>query len=173
MFFMNLFSGHGTLIKGEGTTINFFFPKELGPTEKYGLSVTIKKIIKFLQTRNLQFSHRLINLIFKTNLECISYEYQFHVTEMVSEIQEQKLSIFGLHNQQQAKPLIEPMDFPGGSSGRAFAYNARDQGSIPRSGRFPGEGNGNPLQYSCLENPMDREAWQATVRGGSQRAGHN
>ena len=62
MFFMNLFSGHGTLIKGEGTTINFFFPKELGPTEKYGLSVTIKKIIKFLQTRNLQFSHRLINL---------------------------------------------------------------------------------------------------------------
>ena len=47
------------------------------------------------------------------------------------------------------------MDFPGGSSGRAFAYNARDQGSIPRSGRFPGEGNGNPLQYSCLENLMD------------------
>ena len=40
-----------------------------------------------------------------------------------------------------------------------------DLGSIPGSGRSPGEGNGNPLQYSCLENPMDREAWQATVHG--------
>ena len=42
---------------------------------------------------------------------------------------------------------------------------AGDVGSIPRSGRSPGEGNGNPLQYSCLENPMDRGAWQATVYG--------
>ena len=68
MFFMNLFSGHGTLIKGEGTKINFFFSKELGPTEKYGLSVTIKKIIKFLRTRNLQFSHRLINFQNKSGM---------------------------------------------------------------------------------------------------------
>ena len=45
------------------------------------------------------------------------------------------------------------------------ARDARDMGSIPRSGRSPREGNGNPLQYSCLENPMDREAWQATVCG--------
>ena len=43
--------------------------------------------------------------------------------------------------------------------------NARDLGSIPGSGRSPGEGNGNPLQYSCLQNPMDRGAWQATVHG--------
>ena len=43
---------------------------------------------------------------------------------------------------------------------------AGDAGSISRSGRSPGEGNGNPLQYSCLESPMDREAWQATVYGG-------
>ena len=43
------------------------------------------------------------------------------------------------------------------------AANAGDVGSIPGSGRFPGEGNGNPFQYSCLENPMDRGAWQATV----------
>ena len=50
-------------------------------------------------------------------------------------------------------------DFPGGSDGKASAYNARDLGSIPGSGRSPGEGNGNPLQYSCLENPMDRGAW--------------
>ena len=50
------------------------------------------------------------------------------------------------------------MDFPGGSDGKAFAYNAGDPGSIPGLGRSPGEGNGNPLQYSCLENPMDGEA---------------
>ena len=49
-------------------------------------------------------------------------------------------------------------DFPGGSEVKASASNAGDQGSIPGSGRPPGEGNGNPLQYSCLENPMDGEA---------------
>ena len=43
--------------------------------------------------------------------------------------------------------------------------DARDRGSIPGSGRCPGEGNGNPLQYSCLENSMDRGAWRATVHG--------
>ena len=47
----------------------------------------------------------------------------------------------------------------------ADAGNTRDLGSIPGSGISPGEGNGNPLQYSCLENPVDRGAWQATVLG--------
>ena len=51
------------------------------------------------------------------------------------------------------------MGFPGCSEVKASACNAGDWGSIPGSGRFPGEGNGNPLQYSCLENPMEREAW--------------
>ena len=51
------------------------------------------------------------------------------------------------------------MDFPGGSDGKASGYNVGDLGSIPGSGRSPGEGNGNPLQYSCLENLMDGEAW--------------
>ena len=46
-------------------------------------------------------------------------------------------------------------DFPGGSDGKESACNARDWSSVPGSGRSPGEGNGNPLQYSCLENPMD------------------
>ena len=56
-------------------------------------------------------------------------------------------------------------DFPCGSDGKASAYNAGDPGSMPGSGRSSGEGNGNPLQYSCLENPMDGGAWQATVHG--------
>ena len=51
--------------------------------------------------------------------------------------------------------LVFSLDFPGGSDGKAFAYNAGDLGSILGSGRSPGEGNGNPLQYSYLENPMD------------------
>ena len=53
--------------------------------------------------------------------------------------------------------------FPGGSEVKVSASNAGDLGLIPGSGRYPGEGNGNPLQYSCLENPLDGEAWQATV----------
>ena len=57
------------------------------------------------------------------------------------------------------------MGFPGGSDGEESACNAGDQGSIPGSGRSPGEGNGNALQYSCLENSMDRGAWRATVHG--------
>ena len=54
---------------------------------------------------------------------------------------------------------------PGGSDGKEFACNVGDMGSIPGLGRSPGEGNGNPLQYYCLENPMDRVAWWATVHG--------
>ena len=55
--------------------------------------------------------------------------------------------------------------FAGGSMVKNLPANAGDEGSIPGSGRSPGEGNGNPLQYSCLGNPMDRGAWWATVRG--------
>ena len=57
-------------------------------------------------------------------------------------------------------------DFPGGSDGKESACNAGNPGSIPGSGRSPGEGNGNPLQYSCLENFMGRGAWRDTVHGG-------
>ena len=55
------------------------------------------------------------------------------------------------------------MDFPGGSDSKASAYNAGDLGLIPGSGISSGEGNGNPVQYSCLENPMDGGAWYLTV----------
>ena len=50
-------------------------------------------------------------------------------------------------------------DFPGGSDSKASAYNVGDVGLIPRSGRSPGEGKGNPLQYSCLENSVDGGVW--------------
>ena len=57
------------------------------------------------------------------------------------------------------------MGFPRGSDGKESARNVEDPGLMPGSGRFLGEGNGNPLQYPCLENPMDRGAWWTTVHG--------
>ena len=57
------------------------------------------------------------------------------------------------------------MAFPGDPDSKESACNVGDLGLIPGSGRSPGGGHGNPLQYSCLENPMDRGAWQATVYG--------
>jgi len=63
------------------------------------------------------------------------------------------------------------LGFPGGSDRKESACNVGDLDSIPGSGRSPGERNGNPLYYSCLENLMDRGAWRATSMG-SQRAGH-
>ena len=58
-----------------------------------------------------------------------------------------------------------PLGFPAGSDGKESTCDAGDPDSIPGLGRSPGEGNGNPLQDSCLENPMDRGAWWATVHG--------
>ena len=57
------------------------------------------------------------------------------------------------------------MGFPGDSDSKESACNVGDLGLIPGLGGSPGEGNGNPLQYSCLENPIDRGAWRATVHG--------
>ena len=63
------------------------------------------------------------------------------------------------------------MAFPGGSDSKVSAYNVGDLASIPGSGRSPGEGNGNPLQYSCLENPMEDPGRLQSM--GSQRVGHD
>ena len=62
-------------------------------------------------------------------------------------------------------PLGYKLGFPGGSDDKASTCSAGNLGSTPGSGRSPERGNGNPLQYSCLGNPKDREAWQATVHG--------
>ena len=61
--------------------------------------------------------------------------------------------------------MMTYMGFPGGPEFKASACNAGDLGSIPGLGRYRGEGNSNPLQHSCLENPMDRGAWWATIYG--------
>ena len=74
-----------------------------------------------------------------------------------------KLSFPKSLSSEELKVLIVLQCFPGALDGKVSAYNVGDPGSIPGLGRSPGEGNGNPLQYSCLENSMDRGAWQATV----------
>ena len=67
--------------------------------------------------------------------------------------------------QHSKKKTLYQVGLPGGSEVKASASNAGDLGSIPGSGRSSGEGKGNPLQYSCLENRMDARAWWATVHG--------
>ena len=61
--------------------------------------------------------------------------------------------------------VVRAIFFPGGSDNKESASNMGDLGSIPGSGRSPEGGHGNPLHYSCLENPMDSRGWQATVHG--------
>ena len=61
--------------------------------------------------------------------------------------------------------IFDMISFPSSSVAKKYACNAEDLGSIPGSQRSPGEGNGNPLQYSCLENSMDRGTWRTTVYG--------
>ena len=72
---------------------------------------------------------------------------------------------------QVARILYYLWSFPGDSDNKESACNAGDLGLIPRLGKFPGEGNGDPIKYSCLENSMDRGAWQAKSVG--LRVGHN
>ena len=72
---------------------------------------------------------------------------------------------YGPRNLKYDSDIYSMMDFPGGSDAKESAYNAEDPGSIPGLGRSLGEGNGYPLQYSCLKNSIDRVAWQVIVHG--------
>ena len=101
------------------------------------LSYTLRKFLLTTFSSSFKLQHLKKNLLFT---------YDFFLSIMIIYI-----TPFSIH------------DFPGGSNDKASAYNMGDQGSIPGSGRSPGEGNGNPLQHSCLENPMDGGAWQSTV----------
>ena len=83
------------------------------------------------------------------------------------------ISNFGIHQYESlinnsSGTTIDKMGFPGGSDGKEYAHNLGDLYLIPGSGRSPGGRHGGPLQYSCLENSMDRRAWWATVHGVSK-----
>ena len=71
----------------------------------------------------------------------------------------------GILNENRVRRRFKSHDSPGGSDSKVSACNAGGPGSIPGSGRSPGEGNGNPFQYSCLKNPMDGGTWWAAVHG--------
>ena len=93
-------------------------------------------------------------------------------SDWVSGLQQVRLSPWGqgaLATEHTAGVCPNQPGFPGGSVSKEPACSAGDLGSIPGSGRSPGEENGLPLQYSCLENPMDRGAWQDTVHGVTKR----
>ena len=77
-----------------------------------------------------------------------------------------------VHGVTKSQTRLSDMNWTDSSDGKVAACNAGDPGSIPGSGRSPGEGNGNPLQYSCLENPMDREGPQGLQSKGLQRVRH-
>ena len=97
----------------------------------------------------------------------VSYSSQkiSHPSTTISHKVEQANS--GYHVKVSGKCITLPVkqDFPGGSDAKASVYSAGDLDLIPGSGRAPGLGNGNPLQYYCLENPIDRGAWKATIHG--------
>ena len=87
---------------------------------------------------------------------------------MVSEISQTKTNtiLYHLHGVSQIyNKLVNLSGFPGGSYGKESACTAGDPGLIPESRRAPGEGNGYPLQYSCLENSKDKGSWGATIHG--------
>ena len=92
----------------------------------------------------------------------IIWYYPFQICRVFSNV---PCFIFSLVVSLATKCINIISGFPGGSGSKESACNAGDQGSISGLGRSPGEGNGNPLQYSCLENSMDRGAWWATVYG--------
>ena len=104
--------------------------------------------------RVLEFQHQYFQWIFKIGFHRIDW---FDVLA----IQVILKNLLQHHNSKAStlQHLTFFKDFPSGSDGKAYAYNAGDLGSIPGSGGSSEEGNGNPLQYSCLENPKDNEAW--------------
>ena len=140
-------------------------------------------------TKNLMQASAGINCVFAaSSLVLLTSELIFYKTMLVTLpllavgsitfLHDPQICIHGLH--EVAKSItshreviklpatFRGLGFPSGSDGQESAYNARDQGSIPGLGRYPGEGNGNPLQYSCLENNMDTGSWQVTVHGVGQ-----
>jgi len=91
-----------------------------------------------------------------------------HSPQLEKALQQQRPSTANKQTKLVFKTCNRVLGFPHSAVGKEFACSAGDSGSIPRSGRSPGETNDNPLQYSCLENPIDRGAWRATVHGVSR-----
>ena len=136
------------------------------------LATVCKTIDLHMQVRLITYTHKWYNyLIYKHEWCrcCFKGTFRKLACGINTLFYKMTANYTSYHNK---APINYFAGFPGGSDGKASAYNVGDLGLIPGSERSPGEGNRNPLQYSCLENPMDQGAWWATVHG-SQRVGHN
>ena len=172
-FVLNLHKDSNDIIYYVHHTLTFFFHVLFCPvsmTWEFSFSQNhllfyqsyLNKCVKCMQikvdpwkTFNLKWVHQLIHLFFFSFFFQQIPQYYTICSWLNKQIQN-----FGFWRQ------LAKFCFPGGSEGGSLsACNVGDSGLIPGSGRSPGEGNGNPLQYSCLENPMDRRAWWATIRG--------
>ena len=138
----------------------------------------------FVYVLSKRFKHRLTLLFFlnKNKISCLFFFiHSFHLIYNTSrasfQVREHRsvrlslmdtcLSIFSLPRNCRVEsfPLVGFLGLPGGSDGTESACNAGDPGSIPGSGRSPGQGNGDPFQDSCLKNSTDRGAWRGSVHG--------
>ena len=128
-------------------------------------SLSFVTFVKRLLSSSLLSVHRVVSsaylrlLIFLPAIlipACASSGLAFRMMHSAYKLNKQGDNIQPFAN---FKPVYCSMGFPGGSDGKASACIVGDPSSIPGLGRSPGEGNGNPLQYTCLENPMDRGAW--------------
>ena len=120
----------------------------------------------FGTVRHLPFPKRFSPWLFRPPLSCLSISLT--TLSLLTSWASSSFSIFRCYTVIRLSLILSfshLIYFPSSSNGKESACNAGDPGSIPGSGRSPGEGNGNPLQYSCLENPVDRGAWRATVHG--------
>ena len=124
----------------------------------------------------LQADIILITEMMKTG--CLTVEPILHACQDLAQVGFPSVTFLRLYNlksfqfsqgNEMRNARVIDWGFPGGSGVKNLPVNAGDAGSIPGLGRSPGEGNGNPLQYSCLRNAMDRGAWQAIVHGVAKR----
>ena len=129
-----------------------------------------KKIFKCKRMINFMWTRILMSWVYCTHQKNKILKESLRVT----------LGLLDCHSQRQLVlkiPFVSQfsiqLGLPCSSNGKESACNVGDQGSIPGSGRSSGEWNGNPLQYSCLKNSIDREAWRATVRGVTKRLRHD
>ena len=128
----------------------------------YSIQIFFKVSLKTCSFLNIKQAYFFI-VIFN-----ILYSYYYWESYLSSIILSQEVPLITVHPSvawhfTDSSLVAQKVGFPGGSHGKASARNAGDLGSIPGSGRSPGAGNGNPLQYSCLGNPTDGGTWLATV----------
>ena len=128
----------------------------------------------YLPNRGIKSASLAISCIGRRILyHCATWEAllsAFIIMIVEKEIRSHLFSLRVLSSLNFVQPCFYGQGFPGGSDGKESACNAGDPASIPGSGRYPREGNGYPLQYSCLENSVDRRAWWATVYGGCKES---